>query len=145
MDAKKTPEPRPGLHLNKVLLCLSWNFKGIIHDELLNQNITKELYCEQLDHLKCSLKEKRPYLHNRRRVLFHQDSARPHVPKTISKKLEEFVWKIMSHPPYSPDLAPSDYYIFRSLQSYLQGMKMINANGVQRVLDEFFRSKYTYV
>jgi histone-lysine N-methyltransferase SETMAR len=29
--------------------------------------------------------------------------------------IQEFDWEILSHPPYSPDLAPSDYHLFRSL------------------------------
>ena len=29
--------------------------------------------------------------------------------------------KVMLHPPYNPDLAPSDYYLFRSLQNSLNG------------------------
>ena len=35
------------------------------------------------------------------------------------QKLEEFGWEVLSHPPYSPDLAPSDYHLFRSLRNHL--------------------------
>jgi len=28
------------------------------------------------------------------------------------QKLMELGWELMLHPPYSPDLAPSDYYLF---------------------------------
>ncbi len=30
-------------------------------------------------------------------------------------------WKIVPHPLYSPDLAPSDFYLFRSMSSALKG------------------------
>ena len=30
-------------------------------------------------------------------------------------------WEVMPHPPFSPDLAPSDYYLFSSLQNHLNG------------------------
>jgi histone-lysine N-methyltransferase SETMAR len=35
--------------------------------------------------------------------------------------IQELVWEILPHPPYSPDLAPSDYHLFRSLSKNLRG------------------------
>jgi hypothetical protein len=29
--------------------------------------------------------------------------------------VQELDWEILPHPPYSPDLAPSDYHLFPSL------------------------------
>ena len=31
--------------------------------------------------------------------------------------------KQLNHPPYSPDLTPSDYYLFRNLKSHLRGTR----------------------
>ncbi|GFV42526.1 histone-lysine N-methyltransferase SETMAR [Trichonephila clavipes] len=39
------------------------------------------------------------------------------------QKLNALGWEVLGHPPYSPDIAPSDYYLFRSLQNYLTGKK----------------------
>ena len=41
------------------------------------------------------------------------------------KKLLVLGWEVMPHPPYSPDLAPSDYNLFRSLQYHLNGKNSI--------------------
>ena len=47
----------------------------------------------------------------------------------------------MPHPPYSPNVAPSDYHLFRSLQNHLNG-KTINSNeAVKNALIQFFASK----
>jgi histone-lysine N-methyltransferase SETMAR len=54
--------------------------------------------------------------------------------------IEELDWKILPHPPYSPDLAPSDYHIFRSLSSNLRGVSFNDAE-LQNWLDEFFTAK----
>ena len=47
------------------------------------------------------------------RYLQH-DNARPNVAKPVKTYLETLKWEVLSHPPYSPDIAPSDYYLFRS-------------------------------
>lgn len=136
-------QPKSGLHPKKVLLSVWWDMDGIIYYELMksNQTINTEVYCNQLDRLKQALAEKRPALLNRRGVLFHQDNARPHVAKATLKKLRTLEWEVMSHPPYSPDIAPSDYHLFRSLQNFLDGLKMDTVDEVKTVLNEFFESR----
>ena len=105
----------------KILLSVWWEMHGIIHFELLevNETITAEVYCEQPQRLKTSPEQKRPALINRRGVLFHRDNVRPHTAQITSSKLEEFGWEKVPHPPYSPDIPPSDYHLFRSLQKHL--------------------------
>ena len=95
------------------------------------------MYCHQLDKLNDSLKQKRPELINRKGVVFHQDNTRPHTSLVTRQKLE---WDILPHPPYSPDLAPSDYYLFRS-QNFLDGKTFTSNEEVKNHLDQFFASK----
>jgi hypothetical protein len=45
-------------------------------------------------------------------VLFLQDNASAHNPFIALQKLHEISFELIDHPPYSPDLARSDYYIF---------------------------------
>ncbi|GFU80728.1 histone-lysine N-methyltransferase SETMAR [Trichonephila clavipes] len=81
----------------------------------------KKVYCHQLDKLNDALQQKRSELINRKGVVFHQDNARPHKSLVTRQKLLQLEWDTMPHPPYSPDLAPLDYYLFRSLQNFLDG------------------------
>jgi len=46
----------------------------------------------------------------------------------------------MPHPPYSPDIAPSDYYLFWFLQNYLDEQKFNSLEAVKNAL-EFFAQK----
>jgi histone-lysine N-methyltransferase SETMAR len=47
-------------------------------------------------------------------MLFH-DSACPHTAAHTQALLEHFNWELFDHPPYSPDLAVSDYHLFTYL------------------------------
>ena len=47
----------------------------------------------------------------------------------------------MPHPPYSPNLAPSDYHLFRSLQNHLNGKTFDSNEAVKNELIQFFASK----
>ena len=63
-----------GLTDRKVLLCVCWDWQGIIHYELLpyGQTLNSDLYCQQLDRLNAALMQKRPSLINRGRIVFRQ-------------------------------------------------------------------------
>jgi histone-lysine N-methyltransferase SETMAR len=58
-------------------------------------------------------------------VLLH-DNARPHTGARISALLEHFNWELFDQPPYSPDLAPSDYNLFTYLKSWLGSQRFNN-------------------
>ena len=72
--------PKAGLYPKKVMLCIWWDWKGVLYYEIFpeNQTINSNKYCSQLDQLKAAPNEKRLELVNRKRIIFHQDNARPH-------------------------------------------------------------------
>ena len=121
------------IHKKKVTLSVWWDSKGIVYFQLLsrNQTINANFYRRQLMKLDKEIKEKWPELATRKGVIFHQDNARPHTSLVTRKKLLELGWKVIPHPPYSLDLAPSDYHLFRSLQNHLNG-KTFDSNKVLR-------------
>ena len=134
---------KPGLTARKALLCVWWDWKGIIHYELLpyGQTLNSTIYCEQLDRLKQAIDQKRPELANRKGVVFHQDNARPHTSLVTRQKLRELGWEVIMHPPYSPDLAPSDYHLFLSMANALGGVKLDSKEACEKWLSEFFANK----
>ncbi len=137
------PTPKPGLHPKKVLLCVWWDMEGVVYFELLDmgQTINADVYCQQLDRLRESLASKRPALVNRRGVILQQDNARPHTAKVTRAKLKELGWEILPHPPYSPDIAPSDYHLFQSLQHFLSGKVFTDKNAKEIAIAGFFAEK----
>ncbi|GFV31715.1 histone-lysine N-methyltransferase SETMAR [Trichonephila clavipes] len=106
-----------------------------------NTTINLEVYCHQLDKLNDAIQEKRSELVNRKGVVFHQDNARPHRSLVTRQKLLELEWDTMPHPPYPPDHAPAVYYLFRSLQNFLDGKTLTSNEEVKNYLDQFSASK----
>ena len=52
---------------------------------------------------------------------FHWDNALPHTSSDTRSKLSELEVSVLPHPPYSPDIAPSDFFLFGYIKSRLRG------------------------
>ena len=135
--------PKAGLHPKKVMLCIWWDWKGVLYDELLpeNQTINSNEYCSLLDQLKAALDEKPPELVNRIRIISHQDNARLHVSLMTRQKLLQLGWEVLIQLLYSPDIAPLDFHLFRSLQNSLNGKNSNSLEDCKRHLEQFFAQK----
>ena len=66
--------------------------------------------------LKDILKEKRRGAEVTEGILFLHDNAPAHRALASQKKLAYLGFQYLDHPPYSPDLAPSDYHLFPGLK-----------------------------
>ena len=55
--------------------------------------------------------------------------------------MRELGWEVLMHPPYSPDIAPSDYHLFKSLQNFLNGVKLASKEACENHLNQFFDQK----
>ena len=61
--------------------------------------------------------------------------------KVTRQKLLELGCDVLPHPPYSPDLSSSDYFLFRSLQNSLNDKNFNNDNDIKSYLIQFFANK----
>lgn len=140
IDEQPQPVAKPNMHPRKVMLSVWWDSEGVVYYELLptNTTITAEVYCEQLERVSHALQQKRP---NRTVTRYLHDNARPHVAKVTREKLLELGWQVLVHPPYSPDLAPSDFHLFNSLSNHMRGKQFENRDQVDATLSDFFASK----
>jgi [histone H3]-lysine36 N-dimethyltransferase SETMAR len=139
-DQQPEPYPKPDLHQKKIMLSIWWDVKGVIYFELLPPNTTVDatLYCTQMERLQVALTKERP---KRDKVRLLHDNARPHTAKKTREKIQELGWEVLPHPAYSPDLAPSDYHLFRSLSNHLENKDFDNQDHLQKDLEHFFNSK----
>ena len=77
----------------------------------MGQTINAEYYSSLLVQLRDILKEKHREKVSKG-VLFLHDIVSAHRALATQKKLTYLSFQCLDHPPYSPDLAPSDYHLF---------------------------------
>ena len=102
--------------------CLDfWDQDGSLLIDYLpkSQTINAEYYSFLLVQLKDILKEKFRGKFTKG-VLFLHDNAPAHRALAIQKKLAYLGFQSPDHPPYSQDLAPSDYHLFPGLKKQLK-------------------------
>ncbi|KAG5319832.1 MOS1T transposase, partial [Pseudoatta argentina] len=75
------------------------------------------------------------------KVILLHDNARPHVAKPVKTYLETLKWEVLPHPPYSPDIAPSDFHLFRSMAHGLADRRFHSYEEAQKWIDSWIASK----
>ena len=127
-SARDEPTPKRGKtqqSTGKVMASVFWDAHGIIFIDYLEKGktINSDYYIAQLERLKDEIAEKRPHL-KKKKVLFHQDNAPCHKSMKTMAKFNELGLELLPHPPYSPDLAPSDYFLFSDLKRMPAGKNL---------------------
>ena len=85
------------------------------------QTVNKEYYVEFLREFRKRFHQKRPALFKSGQWHFHQDNAPVHNSILVTDYLTKMSIKTVPHPPYSPDIAPSDFCLFPKLKEKLRG------------------------
>ena len=55
--------------------------------------------------------------------------------------LKQLEWNVLPHAPYSPDLAQTDYHLFRSLSNFLREKKFDNIDHLKLDIETLLSSK----
>jgi histone-lysine N-methyltransferase SETMAR len=53
-------------------------------------------------------------------VILQHDSAQLHT-ACLTLETSKNRWEVFPHPPYNPDLAPTDYHLFEVLRDHMRG------------------------
>ena len=93
-----------------------------------------------LDQLRTAIREKRrgklP-----KGVLLQQDNARVHACKVAMDAVERNVYELIPHTYYSPDLAPSDCFLFSKLKKDIHGCHFWSEEEDARAVEEWVSGK----
>ena len=80
------------------------------------QTVNKEYYVEVLREFRKRIRRKRPALFKSGQWHFHQDNAPVNNSILVTDNLTKMDIKTIPHPPYNPDLAPCDFWLFPKLR-----------------------------
>jgi histone-lysine N-methyltransferase SETMAR len=116
----------------KVMLTLFWDSKGPLLVDFLppKTTITGLYYAELLSKLRNAIKEKRRGKLSHGVMLLH-DNAPVHKAYVAHQVLSKCGFEELDHPAYSPDLAPSDFHVFKKLKSDLKGKRFFDDDEVK--------------
>ena len=119
----------------KVMATVFWDVHGVLLVEFQEHGRTVNVasYCAILQRLKQAILRKRRGLITKGVLLLH-DNARPHTARLTQETTDNLGFELLPHPPYSPDLAPSDYHLFGPLKKMLGGQKFASDAEVQEAV-----------
>jgi histone-lysine N-methyltransferase SETMAR len=126
----------------KVMATVFWDSHGVIMVDYLEgqRTITGAYYAGVIRKLRAALvKKRRGKLHSG--ILFHHDNAPAHTARAARDVLREFRWEVLPHPPYSPDLAPSDFFLFPKLKESLKGIRFASTDEAKNAANTWFQTR----
>ena len=126
----------------KVMANVFWDEQGVIMLDFLakKRTITVAYYADLLDQLRTVIREKRRGKLSKG-ILLQQDNARVHTCKIAMDAVERNGYELIPHPAYSPDLAPSDYFLFPNLKKDIHGRHFRSNEEVVAAVEEWVRDK----
>ena len=103
----------------KLLLSVWWNNRRILSHEFmkLGEIINIGVYSAQLKRVYSALLQKQPSFVTRRGVILQHDNTRYHIAQKTQETITLLNLKVLSHPPYFPDLLASNYHLVLNLQN----------------------------
>ena len=101
-----------------------WSAVGLIHYSFLNpsETITSEKYAQQINEIHRKLQCLQPALVNRKGPILLHHKAWLHVAQTVLQKLNKLGYEVLPHPPYLPDLSPTNTLLQGSRQLFTEQM-----------------------
>ncbi|VEN60324.1 unnamed protein product [Callosobruchus maculatus] len=122
----------------KVLLTVFFDCRGVVHHEFLSQGSTvnQEYYLQVMRNLREAIRQKRPDLWKNKNWLLHHDNAPAHTSLLVREYLAKNNTVMVPQPPYSPDLAPCDFFLFPKLKRPMKGRRYATIDEIKTASKE---------
>ena len=75
-----------------------------------------------------------------KRLLLHHDNASSHMAHKTQDFLRENHITVLPHPPYSPDLAPLDFWVFPKLKEALHDRKFLRIQDLAQAINQLLKA-----
>ena len=96
------------------MLCVQWDHRDVVHFDFFyrNQTLNADLFSQQQQCVYENLQRKRLALINKINIMLLPNNSRPDLAKITQDKKVDLSKSLLSDPPYSPDVASSDFHFF---------------------------------
>ena len=117
-----SPRPKKACQVRshvKVMLTEFSDSEGVVHYEFLlpqGRTVNKEYYLEVMQSLHEAVRKKRPDVWRENRWMLQHDNAPSHSSFLVCDFLAKHATTVLPQPPYSPDLAPADFFLVSKAQ-----------------------------
>jgi len=113
-----------------------FDMRGFVHYEFVptGQTVNQIYHLEVVERLCEKVRRKRPKLFANNSWIFHHDNAPAHAALSVREFLATKQITVLEHPAYSPDLAPSDFFLFPKIKEILKGRHFDDIRSNRRQL-----------
>ena len=128
--------------VGKVMSIIFCDTKGIVLNHMVPDKtiVNGDYYSGVLrEQLERAIPDKRPELYGSGFIL-HQDKAPVHVSRVVKQTMSDSNIEPLQHPPYSPDLAISDFFLFPTVKDHLRGRKFESREELGTAITEALRT-----
>ena len=122
-----------------------WDSKGVILVDYkpAGTSITGAYYAELTKQLRVAIREKRRGKLATGVLLLHNNA--PVLKSRVAQAaIRECRFEQLNHPPYSPDLTPSEYCLFRNLKSHLRGTRFRDDEALKAATEAWLEEQIDY-
>jgi len=125
----------------KAMLIVFFDIQGIVMAEWVpsGHTVNQQYYIEVLMKLRECVRRIQPELW-RNGWLLHQDNVPAQNALSVKQFLANKNTTVLEHPPYLPDLAPCDFYLFPKIKSVLKGTHFVSVENVKAKTAEILNS-----
>ena len=85
------------------------------------------------------MRKKRPQQWRSGQWWFHQDNAPCHKSLLVTTWMADRGMKPVQHPPYSPDLAPCDFFLFPRMKDRLRGIRFQSTEEMKKASENYLK------
>ena len=126
----------------KVMLIAFFDAHGIVHVEFIpqRQTINQHVYQHVLKNLLTTICHRRRDLFDSNMWLLHHDNAPAHSALSVRRFLAKKNVSVLDQPPYSPDLAPCDFFLFPQLKGIIKGIRFMDVEAIKEAVTRELRA-----
>ncbi len=130
--------PRRTLATGKIMIVSFYDSKGMVYYEYVQrpQTVNQQVFRAIFRRFDAAHQCRRPNSTMRGRKFLHMDNAPAHNATLTLALVEQLGWTRLPQPSYSPDLTPSDFWLYHRLKRNLKGVRFASLNDLKDAVSD---------